>query len=80
MRHVFVLSREHPWSPWLYEYLHERFEHDAHVEIIVDRRLSQRRAGAAGADVTRERRSADRRRPLAPEEDLRVRSHYIVEL
>jgi hypothetical protein len=80
VRHVFVLSRDHPWSPWLYDYLHERFESDAHVEIVVDRRRSQRRAGATGTHVTRERRTAERRRPLAPDEDLRVRSHYIVDL
>ena len=78
MRHVFVLSREHPWSPWLYDYLLQRFENDARVDVVIDRRLSERRA--AGRDVTRERRQTERRRPVGPEDDLRVRSHYIVEL
>jgi hypothetical protein len=78
VRHVFVLSRDHPWSPWLHDYLLERFQHDARVDVVIDRRLSERRA--LGKQVTRERRRTERRRPLGPDDDLRVRSHYIVEL
>ena len=78
VRHVYVLSREHPWSPWLYDYLLQRFENDTGVDVVIDRRLSERRA--FGGQVARERRKTERRRPLGPEDDLRVRSHYIVEL
>ena len=78
MRHVFVLSRDHPWTPWLRDYLVERFQDDTHVDIVIDRRFSERRA--AGGQVTHERRRTERRRPIGPEDDLRVRSHYIVEL
>jgi len=80
VRHVFVLSRDHPWSPWLYDYLHERFQNDTRVEIVVDRRRSERRALSAGTRTAGERRTAERRRPPGPDDDLHARSHYIVEL
>jgi hypothetical protein len=75
MRHLFIVSREHPW---LYAHLRERFEDDRDVDVILDRRVGERRATAR--QISYERRKADRRRPLSEDEDLRVRSHYIVEL
>jgi transcription termination factor Rho len=80
MRHVFVLSRDHPWRPWLYDYLLERFKDDGRVEVILDRRLSDRRIVASGMCPGQERRATERRRLISREDDLRVRSHYIVEL
>ena len=79
MRYVFVLSREHRWRPWLYDYLVRRFEGDTRVEVIVDRRVADRRGEVSGGPVGSERRRAERRRPVPPEDDLRVRSHYIAE-
>ena len=43
-RNVFVVSRRHPD---LYEYLRERFATDQAVEVILDRRIGQRR-GSVG--------------------------------
>ena len=75
MRHLFIVAREHPW---LYGHLRERFEDDADVDVILDRRVGERRTTAR--ETSYERRNVDRRRPLSENEDLRVRSHYIVEL
>ena len=75
---MFILSRDHPWTPWLREYLVERFQDDTGVDVVLDRRFSERRA--RGQRMTPERRQTERRRPLGPDDDLRVRSHYIVNL
>jgi len=75
LRHVFVVSRDHVW---LYRHLTERFHDDARVDVILDRRLGERRAASTLIPI--ERRRGDRRRAPAPDEDLRVHSHYIVEL
>lgn len=77
MRHLFIVSRG---QPWLYAYLLDRFEGDPNVTVILDRRVSERRATPSPVAVPRERRVSERRRPVLPEEDLRVRSHYIVEV
>lgn len=77
VRHHFIVSREHPW---LYAYLLERFEGDPNVTVILDRRLADRRIVSSTVPIPRERRITDRRRPVPPEDDLHVRSHYIVEL
>ena len=75
MRHLFVVSRDHPW---LYAHLRERFQDDPNVDVILDRRVAERRTTAQAA--TYERRKAERRRPISEDENLSVRSHYIVEL
>lgn len=75
MRHLFVVSRDHPW---LYAHLRERFLDDPNVDVILDRRVAERRTTAQAAPY--ERRKTDRRRPIAEDENLSVRSHYIVEL
>jgi hypothetical protein len=77
VRHLFIVSRQHPW---LYAYLLERFEGDPNVTVILDRRLSDRRIASSAFPTQRERRVTDRRRAAPPEDDLRIRSHYIVEL
>lgn len=75
-RHLFIVSRDHGS---LYAYLLERFNDDANVEVILDRRIADRRMTPSARDKETERRRADRRRAVPPEEDLRVRSHYVVE-
>lgn len=75
VRYVYVVSRGHPW---LYRHLVERFHDDPDVMVILDRRMAERRKEPARH--TPERRRAERRRPVSPDDDLRVRSHYIVEL
>ena len=73
-RHVFVVSRHHAR---LYDYLIERFQDDKKVEVILDRRVGERRSGGLSAGP--ERRSADRREKR-PGEDLVLRSHVIITL
>lgn len=75
MRHLFIVSRDHPW---LYAHLRERFQDDPSVAVILDRRVAERRTAAVA--TPRERRKSDRRRALSQDEDLRIHSHYIVEL
>ena len=77
MRHVFIVSRDHPW---LYRHLVERFQDDPDVHVILDRRLAERRTTPPAAPAPHERRRTQRRRAVPPEDDLRTRSHYIVEV
>ena len=74
-RHLFIVSREHPR---LYEYLVARFQDDRNVQVIIDRRVSERRALEAEERSERERRARDRRQPIPAHDDLRLRSHRIV--
>ena len=75
LRHMFIVSREHVW---LHNHLRERFQDDPRVDVILDRRVGQRRSTLVATPDERRRR--DRRRPASPEEDLSRHSHYIVEL
>ena len=72
---VVVVSREHAD---LYVYLRDRFAREGYseVEIILDRRLAERRRQSSAVSV--ERRRKERR--VRPEVDaqLRDRSHVIV--
>jgi hypothetical protein len=77
VRYVFVVSRAHSW---LYRHLVERFENDPDVTVVLDRRISDRRGQPAAGTFSEERRHGERRRPVSAEEDLKLRSHYIVEL
>lgn len=77
MRHFFIVSRDHPW---LYAHLVERFRDDSKVDVILDRRIGERRSAISSVVTQHDRRKTDRRRTVPPEDDLRVRSHYIVEL
>jgi hypothetical protein len=72
-RNLFVVSRRHPD---LYEYLRERFASDPAVEVILDRRIGQRRQNVA-VSVT-ERRRAERRKRPEVEIELQNRSHAII--
>jgi hypothetical protein len=72
-RHLFVVSRRHPE---LFEYLRERFASDSAVEVILDRRVAQRRRRETPYDP--ERRRADRRQHPEVEIELQTRSHAII--
>ena len=72
-RNVFIVSRRHPD---LYEYLRERFASDDAVEVILDRRVAQRRRSQA--TFTTERRRGERRRRPEVEIELQTRSHAII--
>lgn len=72
-RNLFVVSRRYPD---LYEYLRERFASDSAVEVILDRRLSQRRQQQTPCDP--DRRHAERRRRPEVEMELQTRSHAII--
>lgn len=71
-RHLFIVSRHHAG---LFNYLTERFHDDFKVDIIIDRRIEERRRGSMTPGV--ERRYGDRR-ATRPGDDLMVRSHIIV--
>ena len=73
-RHVFVVSRHHAR---LYDYLIERFQDDKKVEVILDRRVRERRNSSLASGP--ERRSAERREKR-PGDDLMLRSHVIITL
>ena len=73
-RHVFVVSRHHAR---LYDYLVERFQDDRKVEVILDRRVRERRSASIASGS--ERRSGDRREKR-PGDDLVLRSHVIISL
>jgi len=81
VRYKFVVSRDHQW---LYRHLLERFQDDPDVDVVLDRRVAERRierpVERPPEHAHRDRRGAERRRAVAPDDDLRVRSHYIVEL
>lgn len=70
---LFIVSRHHPD---LYAYLRERFAGDRAVEVILDRRLGQRRQPAGPFEM--ERRREDRRRRPEVDAELQSRSHAII--
>jgi len=72
-RNLFVVSRRHPD---LYEYLRERFAGDSAVEVILDRRIGQRRRHQAPHGA--ERRRTERRQRPEVEAELQTRSHAII--
>jgi len=70
---LFIVSRDHPD---LYAYLRERFATDRGVEVILDRRLGQRRQRARPSEL--ERRQNDRRQRPEIDLELQTRSHAII--
>jgi hypothetical protein len=77
VRPIFIVSRDHPW---LHADLADRFHDDPNVRVILDRRVRERRVSSAAMPPFQEQRRGERRRPVPAGDDLRVRSHYIVEL
>lgn len=74
-RTLFVVSRQ---DRDLYTYLRERFATDTAVEVILDRRVLDRRERRPSGTI--ERRRADRRRRPEVEAELQTRSHAILTL
>ena len=72
-RTVYIVARDHPE---LYAYLRDRFTCDGAVEVILDRRVAQRRRNDASYDP--DRRRADRRSRPEVEVELEKRSHAII--
>jgi hypothetical protein len=77
VRYLYIVSREHQW---LYRHLLERFQDDPDVDVILDRRTTERRVVARTELPHEERRRRERRHAVDPEEDLRSHSHFIIEL
>jgi hypothetical protein len=77
VRYMFIVARI---QPWLYRHLAERLQDDPNAQVILDRRLAKRRSQPARPEYAPERRRSERRRVVGPEENLRVHSHYIVEM
>jgi hypothetical protein len=77
VRYLYIVSREHQW---LYRHLLERFHDDPDVQVILDRRVAERRIDAPMLTLEGERRRTHRRRAVGSEEDLRIHSHYLIEL
>ena len=71
VRYLLIVTRN---QPDLWRYLKDNFAGDAKVEVILDRRLAERRQRVQPHDP--ERRQADRRRP-GLDNDLRYRSLVI---
>jgi hypothetical protein len=57
-----------PLAPELYDKLADYYADDPNVEVIIDRRKSERREGAEDAEVSEARQVRDRRRPRVPGE------------
>jgi hypothetical protein len=55
-------------APELYDRLAAYYEGDANVEVIIDRRRSERRHVEGDGDATHRREIRDRRRPRVPGE------------
>jgi hypothetical protein len=72
-RTLFIVSRQHPD---LYAYLRERFAADHGVEVVLDRRVAQRRRRDGSHPI--ERRQAERRVRPEVEAELQTRSHAIL--
>jgi len=61
----------------LYEYFRWGFSQTAGVEVVLDRRLGERRGGRNGHASPNERRKADRRRSAATRAELLARGFLI---
>ena len=72
-RTVYVVARDHPE---LFTYLRDRFSADGEVEVILDRRVGERRQ--ANMAHTPERRRRDRRSRPEADIELQIRSHVII--
>ena len=72
-RHLFLVARN---EARLHEYLVERFGDDTNVEVILDRRRTERRRQASYDGP--ERRRTDRRTRREVDLELTLRSHVIL--
>ncbi len=76
-RQLVIVARGHPD---LYQYLRQRFSDEAQAEVLLDRRLGQRRAEHVPVPAAVERRRQDRRGRPDVDAMLRSRSHVILNL
>jgi hypothetical protein len=74
-RTVYIVARDHPE---LYAYLRERFTCDGEVDVILDRRIVQRRR--VNMPRSPERRRTERRARPEADTELQIRSHAIITL
>jgi hypothetical protein len=72
-RTVYIVARDHPE---LYAYLRDRFTCDGDVEVILDRRVAERRRH--DEPHTPDRRRGDRRSRPDVEIELEKRSHAMI--
>ena len=72
-RHLLIVARS---EPMLYEYVKRTFAGEDTVEVILDRRLGERRRASASPAV--ERRRADRRSSLPIRDRLRSAGWAVV--
>jgi hypothetical protein len=76
IRYVFIVSRDVPATA---TYLREQFGDESEVEVILDRRKADRRAGP-GPRPTADRRIGDRRVRRAVDTELRLAPYVFVDL
>ena len=57
-----------PLAPELYQKLADYYADDPNVDVIIDRRKSERRDATEPPEVTNARQTRDRRRPRVPGE------------
>lgn len=74
-RQLVIVAREHQD---LYLYLRERFAGEAQAEVLLDRRIGDRRREPVRVPAASERRRGDRRARPDVDEMLRSRSHVIL--
>ena len=75
-RSIFVVARQ---LPDVYAHLRARFGSEAEVDVIVDRRIAERRrAGERAGRSGPERRQGDRRRNAEASESLRTMGYAFV--
>jgi hypothetical protein len=72
-RTVYIVARD---NPELYAYLRDRFAADGEVEVILDRRVGQRRQ--RNVSHPEDRRRGDRRSRPHVDNELQIRSHAII--
>ena len=76
-RFLFIVARQ---LPRVYEHLCQQFAGEPNVEIIFDRRKSDRRQPEAAETPATERRHGERRRNAEVDEQLRVMGYAFVRL
>jgi hypothetical protein len=73
--HLFIVSRQ---EPELFQYLLQEFASEEDVHVILDRRLAERRRGAAAGEPDAERRRGERRAQAHVDRQLRALGYAFV--
>lgn len=74
-RTLYIVARDHPE---LFSYLYQAFARDGEVDVILDRRVAERRR--TSAPYPAERRRADRRSRPELDSELEFRAHVSITL